>query len=135
MAKQKEEAPKEAAKEEVSGAGMSGDPKIEAVKQLIFGENMQQYDSEFNEVRATIKKTKQELVNEIDETRTALTDLINETRESLNKALSDLRNDMNKKTSQLREDMDESIADLDERKVNRKLLGELLQMMGKQIAE
>ncbi len=120
MAKQKEAAPKE----EEAKQGLSGDPKIEAVKQLIFGENMQQYDSEFNEVRATIKKTKQELVNEIDETRTAL-----------NKALSELRNDMNKKTSQLREDMDESIADLDERKVNRKMLGELLQMMGKQIAE
>ena len=130
MAKQKEEP-----KEEAGGAGMSGDPKIEAVKQLIFGENMQQYDSEFNEVRATIKKTKQELVNEIDETRTALTDLINETRESLNKAVSDLRSDMNKKTSQLRADLDDSVADLDERKVNRKLLGELLQMMGKQIAE
>ena len=131
MAKQKEAAPKE----EEAKTGLSGDPKIEAVKQLIFGENMQQYDSEFNEVRATIKKTKQELVNEIDETRTALTDLINETRESLNKAVSDLRNDMNKKTSQLRADLDDSVADLDERKVNRKLLGELLQMMGKQIAE
>lgn len=128
MAKQKE-APKE------EPAGMSGDPKIEAVKQLIFGENMQQYDSEFNEVRATIKKTKQDLVNEIDETRTALTDLINETRESLNKALSDLRSDTNKKVSQLREDMDEAVADLDDRKLNRKLLGALLQEMGKQISE
>ena len=126
MAKQKE-APQE--------SGLSGDPKIEAVKQLIFGENMQQYDSEFNEVRALIKKTKQELVDEVDETRTALTDLINETRESLNKALSDLRTDMNKKVSQLREDMDESVADLDDRKLNRKLLGALLQEMGKQIAE
>lgn len=129
MAKQKE------ASEEAASAGMSGDPKIEAVKQLIFGENMQQYDSEFNEVRATIKKTKQELVDEIDETRGALTDLINETRESLNKALSDLRNDTNKKVSTLREDMDESIADLDDRKLNRKLLGALLQEMGKQISE
>lgn len=131
MAKQEEE-PQEEPK---STAGLSSDPKIEAVKQLIFGENMQQYDSEFSEVRATIKKTKQELVNEIDETRDALTNMINDTRESLTKAISDLRSDTNKKVSQLREDMDESVADLDDRKLNRKLLGALLQEMGKQIAE
>ncbi|GAB5524676.1 MAG: hypothetical protein Roseis2KO_25480 [Roseivirga sp.] len=130
MAKQKEES-----QDDSKGSGLSSDPKIEAVKQLIFGENMQQYDSEFSEVRATIKKTKQELVNEIDETRDALTNLINETREALTKAVSDLRSDTNKKVSQLREDMDESIADLDDRKLNRKLLGALLQEMGKQIAE
>lgn len=130
MAKQKEES-----QEDSKDSGLSNDPKIEAVKQLIFGENMQQYDSEFSEVRATIKKTKQELVNEIDETRDALTNLINDTREALTKAVSDLRSDTNKKVSQLREDMDESIADLDDRKLNRKLLGALLQEMGKQIAE
>ncbi len=130
MAKQKE-----GSQDDSNDSGMSGDPKIEAVKQLIFGENMQQYDSEFSEVRATIKKTKQELVNEIDETRDALTNLINDTREALTKAVSDLRSDTNKKVSQLREDMDESIADLDDRKLNRKLLGALLQEMGKQIAE
>ncbi len=130
MAKQKE-----GSLDDSNTSGMSGDPKIEAVKQLIFGENMQQYDSEFSEVRATIKKTKQELVNEIDETRDALTNLINDTREALTKAVSDLRSDTNKKVSQLREDMDESIADLDDRKLNRKLLGALLQEMGKQIAE
>lgn len=124
---------KETPKEQVAALG--GDPKIEAVKQLIFGENMQQYDSEFSEIRTVIKKTKQELKDEIDDTRTALNDLINETRESLNKSLSDLRSDMNKKVSQLREDMDESVADLDDRKLNRKLLGALLQEMGKQIAE
>ncbi len=132
MAKQK---PQPQEEEPQGNSGMSTDPKIEAVKQLIFGENMQQHDSEFSEVRATIKKTKQELVNEIDETRDALTNMINDTRESLTKAISDLRSDTNKKVSQLREDMDESIADLDDRKLNRKLLGALLQEMGKQIAE
>lgn len=132
MAKQK---PQPQEEEPRATSGMSADPKIEAVKQLIFGENMQQYDSEFSEVRATIKKTKQELVNEIDETRDALTNMINDTREALTKAVSDLRSDTNKKVSQLREEMDESIADLDDRKLNRKLLGALLQEMGKQIAE
>ena len=125
MAKQKE-------KEE---PGMSGDPKIEAVKQLIFGENMQQYDSEFNEIKALIKKTRTEIENELNDTRDALNKLINQTKDTLNSDVNDLRSDMNKKVTQLRSDMDEAVADLDERKVNRKLLGNMLQEIGRQIAE
>ena len=113
----------------------SVDPKIEAVKQLIFGDNMQQYDSEFNEIKALIKKTRTEIEQELNDTRDALNKLINQTKESLNTEVSDLRSDMNKKVTQLRSDMDESVADLDERKVNRKLLGTMLQEIGKQIAE
>ncbi len=128
MAKKKEDkAPEEA----VAGV----DPKIEAVKQLIFGENMQQYDSEFNEIKALIKKTRTDVENEINDTRDALNKLINQTKESLTNEISDLRSDMNKKVTQLRADMDDSVADLDEKKVNRKLLGNMLQEMGKQIAE
>ena len=128
MAK-KEEAPKQDPK------GFSGDPKIEAVKQLIFGENMQQYDSEFNEIKAIIKKSRTEIENELNETRDALNKLINQTKDSLTNEIQDLRSDMNKKVTQLRADMDESVADLEDRKLNRKLLGALLQEMGKQIAE
>ena len=130
MAKQKEE--KAQAQE---AQAMSGDPKIEAVKQLIFGENMQQYDSEFNEVKALIKKTRTEIENEINDTRDALNKLINQTKETLTNDLGDLRSDMTKKITQLRSDMDDAVSDLDERKVNRKLLGSMLQEMGKQIAE
>lgn len=128
MAKQKEEP----AKQE---SGLSGDPKIEAVKQLIFGENMQQYDSEFNEIKALIKKTRTEIESEVNDTREALNKLINQTKDALTNEIGDLRSDMNKKMTQLRADMDESVADLDHRKLNRKLLGALLQEMGKQISE
>lgn len=121
--------------EQAQAAGLSGDPKIEAVKQLIFGENMQQYDSEFNEVKALIKKTRTEIENEINDTRDALNKLINQTKETLTNDLGDLRSDMTKKITQLRSDMDDAVSDLDERKVNRKLLGSMLQEMGKQIAE
>lgn len=116
MAKQTEE--------EKKSPFSSGDPKIDAVKQLIFGENMQQYDAEFNEIKAIIKKTRNEIEKELNDTRDQLNSLINE-----------LRTDMNKKVTQLRADMDEAVTDLDNRKVNRKLLGALLQEMGKQIAE
>ncbi|MFY0591547.1 hypothetical protein [Roseivirga sp.] len=127
MAKQKEE--------QAPQGGSGVDPKIEAVKQLIFGENMQQYDSEFNEIKALIKKTRTDVENEINDTRDALNKLINQTKEGLTNDISDLRSDMNKKVTQLRSDMDDSVADLDEKKVNRKLLGTMLQEMGKQIAE
>lgn len=116
MAK-KEETPKKAPE-------MMSDPKIEAVKQLIFGENMQQYDSEFNDIKALIKKSRTDIENEL-----------NETRESLNAMINDLRNDMNKKVTQLRTELDETSAELDDKKLNRKLLGALLQEMGKQISE
>lgn len=131
MAKQKEDKAPEAGTAPVA----SLDPKIEAVRQLIFGDNMQQYDSEFNEIKALIKKTRTDVENEINDTRDALNKLINQTKESLTNEISDLRSDMNKKVTQLRADMDDSVADLDERKVNRKLLGTMLQEMGKQIAE
>lgn len=121
--------------EEQKPAGFATDPKIEAVKQLIFGENMQQYDSEFNEIKALIKKTRTEIEEELNDTRDALNKLINQTKDTLSTEVSDLRSDMNKKVMQLRGDMDESVADLDERKVNRKLLGTMLQEIGKQIAE
>ena len=85
---------------------------------------MQQYDTEFSEVKNLIKKTRTELESEI-----------NDTRESLNKLLNELRSDMSKKMSQLRSDMDDAVQDLDERKVNRKLLGAMLQEMGQKIAE
>lgn len=127
MAKQKEEKAPE--------VNPAVDPKMEAVKQLIFGENMQQYDSEFNDIKALIKKTRTDVENEINDTRDALTKLINQTKESLTNEITDLKSDMNKKVTQLRSDMDDSVADLDERKVNRKLLGTMLQEMGKQIAE
>lgn len=127
MAKQEEE--------KAPAASAAIDPKMEAVKQLIFGENMQQYDSEFNDIKALIKKTRTDVENEINDTRDALTKLINQTKETLTNDISDLRSDMNKKVTQLRSDMDDSVADLDERKVNRKLLGTMLQEMGKQIAE
>jgi len=119
MAKKKEE---QAAPD--MAAALSADPKMEAVKQLIFGENMQQYDSEFSDIRALIKKTRAELENELTETREALTNTIN-----------DLRTDMTKKMTQLRSEMDDAVQDLDERKVNRKLLGAMLQEMGQKIAE
>ena len=121
MAKQKVENEE---KESHEASSSMADPKIEAVKQLIFGENMQQYDSEFNEIRATVKKARQELQDEIDETRDALTKLINE-----------LRSDTNKKISQLRADMDEAVVDLDNRKLNRKKMSELLLYVAKQISE
>ena len=127
MAK-KEEAPK-------APANPASDPKIEAVKQLIFGENMQQYDNEFNEIKNLIKKTRTEIESELNETRDALNKLINQTTDALTNEIQDLRSDMNKKVTQLRADMDETVADLEDRKLNRKLLGTLLQEMGKQIAE
>lgn len=130
MAKKKEE-PANTEQE----TGLSGDPKIEAVKQLIFGENMQQYDSEFNDIKTLIKKTRTEIENEVNDTREALNKLINQTKDALTNEIGDLRSDMNKKMTQLRADMDESVADLDNRKLNRKLLGALLQEMGKQISE
>ncbi|KYG83765.1 hypothetical protein [Roseivirga echinicomitans] len=116
MAKEKEEEKKQSIS--------SGDPKIDAVKQLIFGESMQQYDAEFNEMKTLIKRTRNEIESELNDTRDQLNNIINE-----------LRTDMNKKVTQLRSDMDEAVTDLDNKKVNRKLLGALLQEMGKQIAE
>ncbi|WP_020527165.1 hypothetical protein [Flexithrix dorotheae] len=100
------------------------DQKIDAIKQLIFGENIQEYDEEFKQIRKNILDAKTELANKLAETSKELKNMIETLRENHDKKIEDLRGQM----------LDE-VRNLDHKKLDRNLLGDLLQEIGGKIKE
>ena len=98
--------------------------KIDAIKQLIFGENMQAYDSEFEAVKQDILSKKHELESLIDDVRKELLQNIDNLSTDINIRITDLENALNDKADAL-----------DEKKIDRKLLGELLINLGEKISK
>jgi archaellum component FlaC len=96
--------------------------RLEAIKNLIFGENIQQIDSDFQSLKNHIEKRKEELENLIDDTRKELTRTIDSLATDLNIRITDLENTLNDKTEEL-----------NHKKVDRNLLGTLLVSLGEKI--
>lgn len=97
--------------------------KIEVIKNLIFGENIAEYNSEFE----TLKK-------EIDEKRNELKNYIDEAREELMSSIDNLSTDVNIRITDLENAIEDKADKLDQQKVDRKLLGNLLISLGEKIA-
>jgi hypothetical protein len=96
--------------------------KIEAIKNLIFGENIQQYNSEFETLKKDIDLQKKKLENYIDEVRGELMQSIDSLSTDVNIRLTDLEDSLLEKTTTLSED-----------KVDRQELGKLLVTLGEKI--
>ncbi len=96
--------------------------RLEAIKNLIFGENIQQIDSDFQSLKNHIEKRKEELESLIDDTRKELTHTIDSLATDLNIRITDLENTLNDKTEEL-----------NHKKVDRNLLGTLLVSLGEKI--
>ena len=96
--------------------------RLEAIKNLIFGENIQQIDQEFQAIKNHIEKRKEGLEDFIAETRKELTASIDNLATDLNIRITDLESSMNDKTEEL-----------NHKKVDRNLLGTLLVSMGEKI--
>lgn len=119
MAKQVKEKP-----ENLNGNNTDVTSKIDAIKELIFGENIQAYDSEFEAVKRDILSKKKDLENLIDDVKSELIQSIDSLSTDLNIRITDLEDSMNEK-----------IETLDQKKVNRKLLGDLFIKLGEKIGE
>lgn len=98
--------------------------KIEAIKNLIFGENIAEYNDEFEAIKKDLEKKK-----------TILEDLISSTSTELNKAIDNLSTDLNIRITELEDSLEAKGDELNEQKVDRKLLGDLLVKMGNKISE
>jgi len=96
--------------------------RLEAIKNLIFGENIQQIDSDFQSLKNHIEKRKEELEN-----------LIDETRRELNKTIDNLATDINIRITDLENNLTEKTDELNHKKVDRNLLGTLLVSLGEKI--
>ena len=102
---------------------MDSSSKIEAIKNLIFGENMEQYDSEFE----TLKK-------ELDDKKKVLEAYIDEVRHELMQSIDSLSTDVNIRITDLEDSLSARAEQLSEDKVDRKELGKLLINLGEKIS-
>ena len=105
----------------LNGASESAQ-RLEAIKNLIFGENIVQIDQDFETLKKLIDKRKEELESYIEDTRKEITMSIDNLSTDLNIRLTDLENSLNDKASEL-----------DHKKMDRKILGNLLVTLGDKI--
>ena len=103
----------------------SNDPtsKIDAIKQLIFGDNIQEYDHEFEAVKLDILNKKKELESLIDDVKAELLQNID-----------NLSTDINIRITELENTLEDKAQVLEEKKLDRKLFGDLLIKLGEKIS-
>lgn len=105
-----------------SAQNLESNMRIEAIKNLIFGENIQQIDQDFSEVKSLIEQRKEELENYILEVKTELHKTIDNLSTDLNIRITDLESQFNDKTNEI-----------NHKKVDRHLLGSFFISMGEKI--
>ena len=98
------------------------DSRIAAVRDLIFGENIQQYEVNFDEVYEKIAKLQQETEKKFE----ALAS-------DLEKKASSLQQVSESSITKLKEDLAAKIAHLDEAKADRKKLGKALEKIAQML--
>ncbi len=96
--------------------------KLDAIKNIIFGENIAQYEKAFKEVKTDIDTKKEFLENYIDDVRKDLEQHIDSVSTDINIRITDLENKL-----------DEKAEKLDAKKVDRKTLSKLLISLGEKI--
>lgn len=101
---------------------MESAERLEAIKNLIFGENIQQIDNDFHALKSHIEKRKDELENYIDDTK-----------KELNKVIDNLSTDLNIRITDLENSLSDKSDELNHKKVDRNLLGTLLVSLGEKI--
>lgn len=111
-------------KEHLNGKSKETTSKIDAIKELIFGENIQAYNSEFEALKLDILAKKEELQN-----------LISDVESELLKNIDTLSTDVNIRITDLENSLNDKLETLDDKKVNRKLLSELFIKLGEKISD
>jgi len=100
------------------------DSKIEAIKDLIFGENIAEYDHKFESIKNDILKKK-----------VVLEELIEQTQADLNEIIDNLSTDLNIRITSLEDNFESKFNSLNEEKMARKQLGDLLIKLGNKISD
>ncbi|MBL4709037.1 MAG: hypothetical protein JKY48_11440 [Flavobacteriales bacterium] len=95
------------------------DTKMDAIKQLIFGENMVEYDQRF-----------QKMMEKLEDTHRLLEEKIEQLDHTLNATIVDLNSEFESKRLKLEDDFNIAFDKLDNKKTDRKALGKMLETIG-----
>jgi archaellum component FlaC len=98
--------------------------KIEVIKELIFGEQIKEYDSEFEKLKKEILAKKK-----------ALNELIEEVRTELSESIDNVSTDLNIRITEVEQNLEGKIDELQSEKVNKETLGQLLIDLGEKITK
>lgn len=111
-------------KEANKASAFSNDAKIDVIKELIFGNNMREYQSEFEGIHDVVTQNKLDIENKLNTAKDELYDYLEEMRKELNSKIDDLQ-------MTLQAEIDR----LDDVKTDRKMLGDLFEHMAKEIKD
>lgn len=98
--------------------------KIDVIKNLIFGETLQDIDEELEQLKKDILKK-----------REALEQLVEEIKTDLSTSLDNVSTDVNIRITELEKNLETKMEDLGEAAVDKKVLGKLLIDLGEKIAQ
>lgn len=98
------------------------DQKLDAIKEIIFGEQIKEYDIEFKELRDELARQKAEFKETIGTLKKEMKDLIKTTEKEIAGNLAEVKQETLKTLEQL-----------DNSKANRHTLGEMLQELGQSL--
>ncbi|WP_273568506.1 fructose 1,6-bisphosphatase [Maribacter halichondriae] len=108
----------------LNGKVESTTSKIETIKNLIFGETIEAYDSEFEVLKKDILDKKK-----------VLEDLVEQVRNDLNIAIDNIATDTNIRITEVEKNLENRIENLEEDAVNKKMLGKLLVELGEKVGK
>ena len=111
-------------KEINKASAFSNDAKIDVIKELIFGNNMREYQSEFEGIHDVVTQNKLDIENKLNTAKDEIYDYLEEMRKELNSKIDDLQ-------MTLQAEIDR----LDDVKTDRKMLGDLFEHMAKEIKD
>ncbi|MBL4887211.1 MAG: fructose 1,6-bisphosphatase [Flavobacteriaceae bacterium] len=109
---------------EIQNGTVDPTSKLEAIKDLIFGEQIAEYDGVFKSIKKDLNTKKEQLEN-----------LIEELRQELESSIDSLSTDINIRITDLETTVSNHVNTLESNKVDKKTLGKLLVSLGEKISE
>ena len=107
--------------------------KMDAIKQLIFGENMVEYDHKFNSLMNKLEKTQQLLEDKIAEVDSTLNATVSNLENALNSTIDDLNSEFESKSAKMEDRFNIAFDRMEDKKTDRKALGKMLQTIGEKL--
>ncbi len=100
------------------------DPKIAAIREIIFGDNIKEFEKEFKKLNNIIDTYKEELEKKLADFKEHAESLIASTNQDFDSKIDKLREELNKKLDELADE-----------KLDRKSFGAALQKLGDEIGK